>query len=135
MHANTPKTLFDKLWDAHVVTPESEATPAILYVDLHLIHEVTSPQAFAELDARGLSLRHPQRTKATLDHSTPTTPADAKGERQYVNAQAQVQVETLRANCARHHVELFDFSSNSSMLFAFSSQPGLKVKMLPSNIP
>ncbi len=111
MHANTPKTLFDKLWDAHVVTPGSEATPAILYVDLHLIHEVTSPQAFAELDARGLSLRRPELTKATLDHSTPTTPADADGQREYVNAQARVQVETLRENCARHDVELFDFDS------------------------
>ncbi|HEY0506375.1 MAG TPA: aconitase family protein, partial [Lysobacter sp.] len=58
-----PKTLFDKLWDAHVVTPESEAAPAILYIDLHLIHEVTSPQAFAELDARGLPVRRPERTK------------------------------------------------------------------------
>jgi 3-isopropylmalate/(R)-2-methylmalate dehydratase large subunit len=111
MTARTPTTLFDKLWDAHVVTPETAATPAILYVDLHLVHEVTSPQAFAELDARGLALRRPDLTKATLDHSTPTTPADADGQRTYINAQAQAQVETLRANCARHGVELFDFGS------------------------
>ncbi len=111
MAANTPSTLFDKLWDAHVVTPESDATPAILYVDLHLIHEVTSPQAFTELDARGLSLRRPELTKATLDHSTPTTPVDANGQHTYINAQAQVQVETLRSNCSKHGVELFDFDS------------------------
>lgn len=106
-----PKTLFDKLWDAHLVSPESEATPAILYVDLHLIHEVTSPQAFAELDARGLRLRRPDLTKGTLDHSTPTLPADASGRLPYASSEAEKQVETLRANCARHDVELFDFGS------------------------
>ena len=111
MDAKTPTTLFDKLWDAHVVTPETAATPAILYVDLHLIHEVTSPQAFAELDARGLSLRRPEVTKATLDHSTPTSPAGADGQRAYINAQAQAQADTLRRNCTRHGVELFDFDS------------------------
>ena len=107
----TPSTLFEKLWNAHVVTPETAATPAILYIDLHLIHEVTSPQAFSELDARGLSLRRPDLTKATLDHSTPTTPADVDGQYTYINAQAQAQVETLRDNCGRHGVELFDFGS------------------------
>ena len=111
MAAIAPKTLFEKLWDAHVVTAETAATPAILYVDLHLIHEVTSPQAFAELDARGMSLRRADLTKATLDHSTPTTPADADGQHSYINAQAKAQVETLRENCARHDVELFDFDS------------------------
>src|SRR3546814_17791439 len=74
-----PKTLFDKLWDAHIVSPERDSAPAVLYVDLHLIHEVTSPQAFAELDARGLRPRRAELTKATLDHSTPTLPAEADG--------------------------------------------------------
>jgi 3-isopropylmalate/(R)-2-methylmalate dehydratase large subunit len=111
MAMQSPTTLLDKLWHAHVVTPETAATPAILYVDLHLVHEVTSPQAFAELDARGLALRRPDLTKATLDHSTPTTPANAVGQRTYVNAQAQAQVDTLRGNCARHGVELFDYDS------------------------
>lgn len=108
---NRPKTLFDKLWDAHVVTPESEAAPAILYIDLHLIHEVTSPQAFAELDARGLPVRCPERTKGTLDHSTPTLPVTANGQRPYVNDEARAQVDTLRANCTRFGVELFDYDS------------------------
>ena len=106
-----PRTLFDKLWDAHVVTPESDAAPAVLYIDLHLIHEVTSPQAFAELDARSLPLRCPERTKATLDHSTPTLPVDANGVLPYVNEAARTQVQTLRENCARSGVELFDFDS------------------------
>jgi 3-isopropylmalate/(R)-2-methylmalate dehydratase large subunit len=60
-----PKTLFDKLWEAHEVTPESQAAPALLYIDLHLIHEVTSPQAFTELDARGLPVRRPDLPFAT----------------------------------------------------------------------
>src|SRR5690606_12368670 len=106
-----PRTLFDKLWDAHAVVPESEAAPAVLYVDLHLIHEVTSPQAFAELAARGLPLRRPERTKGTLDHSTPTLPADADGNLPYSGDAARAQVEALRGNCARFGVELFDFDS------------------------
>ncbi|MCL1635531.1 3-isopropylmalate dehydratase large subunit [Luteimonas sp. SX5] len=106
-----PRTLFDKLWDAHLVAPETDAVPAVLYVDLHLIHEVTSPQAFAELDARGLRLRRPDLTKGTLDHSTPTLPADAEGRLPYFSAEAETQVDTLRRNCARHEVELFDFGS------------------------
>lgn len=107
-----PRTLFDKLWDAHVVVPESVDAPAVLYIDLHLIHEVTSPQAFAELDARGLRVRRPDRTTGTLDHSTPTTPPDADGRLTYVTAQAEQQVATLRENCARHGIELFDFGSD-----------------------
>ena len=66
------RTLFEKIWDAHVVTQESGA-PALLYVDLHLIHEVTSPQAFTGLRQRGLKVRRPDRTMATMDHSIPTT--------------------------------------------------------------
>jgi 3-isopropylmalate/(R)-2-methylmalate dehydratase large subunit len=72
--SDTPKTLFEKVWNAHVVQPASDDTPAVLYVDLHLIHEVTSPQAFHLLRERGLKVRRPDRTVATMDHSTPTTP-------------------------------------------------------------
>ncbi|ULU25953.1 3-isopropylmalate dehydratase large subunit [Dyella terrae] len=77
----TAKTLFEKIWDAHVVAAESTDTPAILYVDLHLVHEVTSPQAFSELRERGLKLRRPDRMLATLDHSTPTLPTGTDGVR------------------------------------------------------
>ena len=107
-----PKTLFEKLWDAHVVVPETADAPAVLYIDLHLIHEVTSPQAFAELDARGLPVRRPERTKGTLDHSTPTTPPNAAGELDYYTADGEKQVRTLRENSARFGVELFDFGSD-----------------------
>ena len=108
---STPRTLFDKLWDSHIVTPESDAAPAVLYIDLHLIHEVTSPQAFAELESRGLPVRRPERTKGTPDHSTPTLPPDADGRRPYFTDEARTQVDTLRANCARFGVELFDYDS------------------------
>ena len=65
------KTLLDKIWDQHVVAQEPKA-PAILYIDMHLVHEVTSPQAFSELRERDLPVRRPDRTFATMDHSTPT---------------------------------------------------------------
>jgi 3-isopropylmalate/(R)-2-methylmalate dehydratase large subunit len=107
-----PRTLFEKLWDTHVVVPETADAPAVLYIDLHLIHEVTSPQAFAELDARGLPVHRPERTKGTLDHSTPTTPPNASGELVYFTADGEKQVRTLRENCARFGVELFDFGSD-----------------------
>ena len=68
-----PKTLFEKIWESHVVA-EQPNSPAILYIDLHLVHEVTSPQAFTGLRQRGLTVRRPERTVATMDHSIPTTP-------------------------------------------------------------
>jgi 3-isopropylmalate/(R)-2-methylmalate dehydratase large subunit len=101
-----PKTLYQKVWDRHVVVPETAETPGVMYVDLHLVHEVTSPQAFSEIEARGLKVRRPDRTFATLDHSTPTLPAGPDGKRPYVTEQARKQVETLEANCARHGIAL-----------------------------
>lgn len=108
-----PRTLFDKLWDAHVVVPESDSAPAVLYIDLHLIHEVTSPQAFTELRARGIAPRRPDRTKATMDHSTPTLPRQADGRLPYSSAAAEQQVQTLEANCAQYGIELFDMGSDN----------------------
>jgi len=64
--------MFEKVWDQHQVVAETADTPAVLYIDLHLIHEVTSPQAFSVLRARGLPVRRTDRTLATMDHSTPT---------------------------------------------------------------
>src|SRR5580765_2436857 len=89
------RTLLDKIWYAHQVSEETPATPGVLYVDLHLVHEVTSPQAFSELRARGLKVRRPERVLATFDHSTPTLPADASGKRPYVTAEAEHQVAEL----------------------------------------
>ena len=109
----SPRTLLDKLWDAHQVVPESADAPAVLYIDLHLVHEVTSPQAFAELRARGLKLRHPDRTLATLDHSTPTLPASGDGRRPYATPEAEAQVHQLEANCREFGVELHDWDSDA----------------------
>ncbi len=121
-----PRTLFDKLWDAHVVVPERDDAPAVLYIDLHLLHEVTSPQAFAELDARGLAVRQPARSKATLDHSIPTLPADAAGRLPYASDASAQQVERLRANCARHGIELFDAGSeNRGIVHVIAPELGL----------
>ena len=107
-----PRTMYEKVWDRHVVVPETAETPGVMYVDLHLVHEVTSPQAFSEIEARGLKVRRPDRTFATLDHSTPTLPAGADGQRPYFTTAAKNQVETLEANCARHGVELAGWDSD-----------------------
>jgi 3-isopropylmalate/(R)-2-methylmalate dehydratase large subunit len=101
----------DKIWDAHQVREETPSTPAILYVDLHLVHEVTSPQAFSELRARGLKVRRPERVLATFDHSTPTLPADAQGKRAYVTAEAESQVAQLQTNARDFGVELHGWGS------------------------
>ena len=102
------KTLLDRLWERHVVVPESEDCPAILYIDLHLVHEVTSPQAFAVLEERGLAMRRPDLTLATIDHSVPTLPARADGTLPYATEAAEKQVAQLQANCAKHGIDLLD---------------------------
>ena len=112
MSPNSPRTLFDKVWESRVVTPETADAPGLLYVDLHLIHEVTSPQAFSEIEARGLKVRRPDRTFGTLDHSTPTLPPDASGHRPYVTKEAESQVATLERNCAKHGVVLAGWDSD-----------------------
>ena len=109
---SAPRTLFDKLWDAHLVKAPTPATPGILYIDLHLIHEVTSPQAFAELRARNLTVRCPERTLATLDHSTPTTPFDDLGQPVYASEEAAAQVAELEKNCAQFGIRLNGWSSD-----------------------
>jgi len=102
-----PQTLFDKVWSRHLVAGETPESPAVLYIDLHLIHEVTSPQAFSALDGRGLKVRRPDLTIATLDHSTPTLPASEDGALVYASREAKAQVETLERNCAEHGITLF----------------------------
>ncbi|MCL2776590.1 MAG: 3-isopropylmalate dehydratase large subunit [Polyangiaceae bacterium] len=108
-----PRTLFDKIWDAHVVAPETNATPAILYIDLQLVHEVTSPQAFAELRARGLRVRCPERIVATMDHSTPTLPPGPDGKRPYASAETAAQVAQLEANTKEFGIKLHDWNSKN----------------------
>lgn len=102
------KTLFEKIWDAHVVAQDEDA-PAVLYIDAHLVHEVTSPQAFATLRERGLKVRCPDKTFATMDHAIPT--------RQGVDIalwpqDAATQVRALRQNCEHFGITLFDIEDD-----------------------
>jgi 3-isopropylmalate/(R)-2-methylmalate dehydratase large subunit len=101
-----PRTLFEKIWDAHLVRAATADTPAILYIDLHLIHEVTSPQAFTWLRERGLKVRRPDRTVATMDHSTPTTPRNKEGKIPVLDNAAAAQIAQLETNCKDFGIEL-----------------------------
>jgi 3-isopropylmalate/(R)-2-methylmalate dehydratase large subunit len=106
-----PRTLFEKIWDAHLVAPETVETPAVLYVDLHLVHEVTSPQAFAVLRERGLRVRRPDLTVATMDHSTPTTPRRPGTRLLVEDRECAAQLAALEENCARFGIELHSLAS------------------------
>jgi len=103
-----PRTLAEKIWDAHVVRAGTTSTPAILYVDLHLVHEVTSAQAFTQLRQRGLRVRHPDRTVATMDHSTPTLPI-TRGTMglPVLEGQARTQLDQLERNCRAAGIPLY----------------------------
>ncbi len=102
----TAQSLFEKVWQRHVVVPETDDTPAILYIDLHLTHEVTSPQAFDVLRARKLQVRRLERTLATMDHSTPTDTAQIFGGLPIKLESAARQVRQLEVNCAEFGVNL-----------------------------
>jgi 3-isopropylmalate/(R)-2-methylmalate dehydratase large subunit len=102
-----PQTLFEKIWDRHVVAQEPDS-PAILYIDLHLVHEVTSPQAFSGLRQKGLPVRRTDRTVATMDHSTPTLGLTLD----LVDDQAAAQIRQFQANCRDFEVPLYDLDNN-----------------------
>ncbi|MDP9008550.1 MAG: 3-isopropylmalate dehydratase large subunit [Pseudomonadota bacterium] len=101
------RTLFDKVWAAHEVVAETPDTPAVLYIDLHLAHEVTTPQAFSMLRSLGLRVRRPDRTLATMDHSTPTQTDQVFGSVPIKVDAAARQVRQLEQNAAEFGVELF----------------------------
>ncbi|MEM7284124.1 MAG: 3-isopropylmalate dehydratase large subunit [Pseudomonadota bacterium] len=106
------KTLFEKVWNDHVVVRETDGAPAVLYIDLHLIHEVTSPQAFQVLKERGLPVRQPARTLATADHSTPTLAEEIYGSFLTAQTPPAKQVRMLRENCTNHGIELHGIHSD-----------------------
>ncbi|MBN8455412.1 3-isopropylmalate dehydratase large subunit [Accumulibacter sp.] len=101
-----PKTLFEKVWESHVVA-ERPDSPAILYIDLHLVHEVTSPQAFSGLRQRGLQVRRPERTVATMDHSIPTTPLHVP----IADPLAAAQIRQMETNAAEFGITLHGMAS------------------------
>src|SRR3979411_2594429 len=99
-----PQTMFEKIWEAH------EVAPGLLYIDLHLVHEVTSPQAFDGVRLAGRKVRRPDRTLATADHNTPTdgTPVAARIKDEL----SRVQVETLERNCAEFGIPIYSLGSD-----------------------
>ncbi len=106
-HARAPRTLVQKIWDDHVVHEEPGA-PTVIGIDLHLIHEVTSPQAFEGLRRRGLGARHPERTIATADHSTPTHDRSLP----ILDQQGAYQLAKLQSNCEQFGIPLYALGSD-----------------------
>jgi len=100
--SNTKKTLFDKVWDAHVVDTVPDG-PQVIYIDRHLIHEVTSPQAFAELDSKGVDVFRPKQITATVDHNVPTLHQD----KPIKDELSRNQVEQLSRNCEKNNIEFY----------------------------
>ena len=116
-----PKTLFEKIWDNHVVVAEP-GNPAVLYIDLHLIHEVTSPQAFTGLRQKGLQVRRPDKTVATMDHGIPTTPPHIPISDELVIK----QISQLELNCAEFGIPLHGYNSpNRGIVHVIGPELGL----------
>ena len=108
---NSKRTLFQKVWDDHVVIAESPETPAILYIDLHIVHEVTTPQAFSLLRELDLPVRRPDLTLPTLDHSTPTTPVSSYEDLLVAGVSAANQVRQMEKNCEEFSLDLLGYGS------------------------
>ncbi len=118
---STPRTLLDKIWDAHVVC-RSDGRPDLLYIDLHLVHEVTSPQAFEGLRLSNRRVRRPDLTVATVDHNVPTVGRNLPWE----DETAALQVETLRRNCREAGITLYDVdSANQGIVHVIGPELGL----------
>lgn len=121
-----PRTLFEKVWDTHIVREQAEDTPAVLYIDLHLVHEVTSPQAFSMLRDRGLTVRRPDQTIGTMDHSTPTTPRNAEGIIPVTDAMAIKQLDTFTKNCDDFGIPMYSLGTeNQGIVHVIGPEKGL----------
>ncbi len=116
-----PRTIIDKIWDNHIVTQQPNS-PVVLYIDLHLIHEVTSPQAFSGLRERGLVVRRPQQTVATIDHSVPTTPLDVP----IFDQMAAAQIAQMEKNARDFGIQLLGMHSpNRGIVHVIGPELGL----------
>jgi len=116
-----PETLFEKIWQSHVVAQQPDS-PAVLYIDLHLVHEVTSPQAFSGLRQRGLKVRRPDKTVATLDHSIPTTPLSVP----LSDPQAAAQIRQMETNAREFGIPLYGMDSpNRGIVHVIGPELGL----------
>jgi len=123
-----PKNIVDKIWESHVVS-QKEGHPSIFAVDLMLLHEVTSAQAFQTIESRGLTVRNPERLLATIDHSIPTR----QNRLEIYDEAAKAQVQMLRENCKRHNIPFMDFDSGSQGIVHVigpelgATQPGMTI--------
>ena len=116
-----PQTLSEKVWDRHVVHREA-GQPDLLYIDLHLVHEVTSPQAFDGLRLHGRTVRRPDLTVATMDHNVPTTDID----RPIADPISRTQVEVLARNCAEFGIRLYPMGDpGSGIVHVIGPEQGL----------
>ena len=126
MTAKKPQTLFEKVWSEHIVVKETISNPAILYIDLHLIHEVTTPQAFSLLREKNLKIRMPNLTIGTMDHSTPTLPVNSFKDIEIAGKDAANQVKTMMKNCKDFNIELLGFDSlNRGIVHVIGPELGL----------
>ena len=122
------KNIIDKIWESHCVKQEKN-TPDILFLDLQLLHEVTSPQAFSELESKNLKLFDATRHIATIDHSIPTN----EKRDNFVDEKNRIQIETLRKNCKKFGVKLYDIDSGSQGIVHVTgpelglTQPGMTI--------
>jgi 3-isopropylmalate/(R)-2-methylmalate dehydratase large subunit len=122
---STPKTIAEKIWEQHVVRSQ-EGVPDLLYVDLHLVHEVTSPQAFEALRLAGRPVRRPDLTLATMDHNVPTDPRQVSGELPLADELSVAQMEALRRNCEEAGIRLFPMGSrNQGIVHIIGPELGL----------
>jgi 3-isopropylmalate/(R)-2-methylmalate dehydratase large subunit len=120
-----PKTIVEKIWERNLVRSQ-EGQPDLLYVDLHLVHEVTSPQAFEGLRVAGRRVRRPDRTIATMDHNVPTDPRQTRGELPIADELSAKQIEALRRNCADFGIKLFEMGSrNQGIVHIIGPELGL----------
>jgi 3-isopropylmalate/(R)-2-methylmalate dehydratase large subunit len=120
-----PKTIVEKIWERSLVR-QGEGVPDLLYVDLHLVHEVTSPQAFDGLRQAGRTVRRPDRTLATMDHNVPTDPRQTSGELPIADELSAAQIEALRRNCAEFGIKLFEMGSrNQGIVHIIGPELGL----------
>jgi 3-isopropylmalate/(R)-2-methylmalate dehydratase large subunit len=122
----TAKSPFNKIWESHVVTQQA-GSPAVLYIDLHLVHEVTSPQAFTDLRQRGLKVRRPERTVATIDHGVPTrTTNGPEGRMAFADEQSARQIHQMEQNCRDFGIQLYDLHSrNQGIVHIIGPELGL----------
>ena len=122
-----PTTLFEKIWNNHVVLQEADS-PAVLYIDQHLVHEVTSPQAFSELRSRGLKVHRPDKTIATVDHSIPTlgSNADQFGRLTFADDLCRKQILQLQENCNDFGITCFGYDDpNQGIVHVIGPEQGL----------